>query len=589
MRFEPAASNPLHTRADLQRLVLDLHAPLDRFRSAGGGRIRLGDSGFGYTQEGSELEAWSRQLWSLAPLVAGGGRLPGIERVLDGFRNGPDPAHPDFWGYPEDMDQRLVETAAIGFALKVAPRSFWAPLDRTAREHLVGWLRSADRVRYVDNNWLFFRVLAHEGLREVGVEMDPSPAREALDRLESFALGEGWYADGPDGPCDYYNPFAFHFYGLLYAWWNGARDPGRAGRFRARAARFAEDFQMWFASDGAAIPFGRSQTYRWAQASFWGAAGVAGLESVPPGMARGYLLRNLRWWMARPIFSETGLISLGYGYPNLQMTEPYNAPGSPYWAGKALLPLLLPETHPFWSAPEAEPASAFTAVRVLSVPGFVVARSASGHAWMLNAGQFANDHVRHVAAKYARLAYSAWFGFSVPTRADGSLAGLAPDSTVAVRTEHCPFWQERGRTAHRSVGANGVESVWQPTPEIEVHTRLEAAVPWQVRVHTIRTSVALDWFEGGYAVPVRMPRPAREGAGPGFAFCEGPELASGIRAVEGDASGMLIHPDPNSNLLHPVTRIPGLTARLPPGTHRVVTRVIGEPVAGFRAHWDRSD
>lgn len=59
------------------------------------------------------------------------------------------------------------------------------------------------------------------------------------------------------------------------------------------------------------------------------------------------------YWMKQPIFDNGGILTVGYTYPNLFMSETYNAPGSPYWALKAFVFLALPDDHPFWQADEA--------------------------------------------------------------------------------------------------------------------------------------------------------------------------------------------------------------------------------------------
>lgn len=115
-----------------------------------------------------------------------------------------------------------------------------------------------------------------------------------------------------------------------------------------RAERaFAPRYLDWFAADGAGLAFGRSLTYRFAQAAFFGAMAFAGEPGPGWGVLRGAWARQLRWWARRPIGNGDGTLSIGYAYPNLQMSEGYNSPASPYWALKAFLPLALPESHPF--------------------------------------------------------------------------------------------------------------------------------------------------------------------------------------------------------------------------------------------------
>ncbi len=40
---------------------------------------------------------------------------------------------------------------------------------------------------------------------------------EELALIDSMYIGDGWYVDGKTTQRDYYIPFAFHYYGLIYA------------------------------------------------------------------------------------------------------------------------------------------------------------------------------------------------------------------------------------------------------------------------------------------------------------------------------------------------------------------------------------
>lgn len=73
---------------------------------------------------------------------------------------------------------------------------------------------------------------------------------------------------------------------------------------------------------GAAIPFGRSLTYRFACGGFFAALALANVSEMPnpletPGAIKGYLLRHLRWWArhSEDIFDPDGTLNLGWIYP----------------------------------------------------------------------------------------------------------------------------------------------------------------------------------------------------------------------------------------------------------------------------------
>ncbi|MGO8462910.1 DUF2264 domain-containing protein, partial [Rhizobium ruizarguesonis] len=76
-----------------------------------------------------------------------------------------------------------------------------------------------------------------------------------------------------------------------------------------------------FAADWAAIPFGLSLTYRFACAGFWSALAFADVEALPLGEVKHLCLQHLRWWKDKPIADLDGVLSIGFGYPNLLMSE----------------------------------------------------------------------------------------------------------------------------------------------------------------------------------------------------------------------------------------------------------------------------
>jgi hypothetical protein len=573
----PLSDNALISRADLQAAMHALFAPVKPRFSPGAACVRLGFSGAHFDNAAAELEGFSRPLWGLAPLAAGGADFDGWALYRRGLSNGSDPQHPEYWGKPADNDQRLVEMAAIGFALALAPREAWEPLEPRAKENLARWLLEINRREMPDCNWLFFRVLVNVGLANVGAEHDPAAMHAALDRLETFYLGDGWYSDGPNARRDYYIPFAMHFYGLLYARLAGASDPQRAQRFRERAALFAQDFIHWFDADGAALPFGRSLTYRFAQGALWGALAFADVEALPWGVMKGLALRHLRWWSRRPIFEPDGTLSIGYGYPNLNMAEQYNSPGSPYWAMKFFIPLALPESHPFWQAQEA-PLPDLPSSHTLPHAGMVMGRDpGSRHVFALTGGQHMLWSL-HGAEKYAKFAYSTAFAFSVPAGGYG-LEQAAVDSMLAL-SEDGQHYRVREEPQEARIDDSGLlYSRWQPWPDVQVETWLILALPWHVRLHRLSCTRPLWSAEGGFALDRTGDNLSdwRQEEDAGFALARSPAGLSGLRDLQAQRTGQVLRVFPNTNLLLPRTVIPTLLGQHAPGEHWLACAVLAAP------------
>lgn len=491
----------METREDLQRLARRLAEPLVPHFSSGRAHVKLGEARGHYGDPGGLLEGFARPLWGLVPLAAGGGEFDHWPLWQAGLDAGTNPEHPEYWGLAPDYDQRSVEQAAFGVGLALAPDRLWEPLSREVRDRLSRWLRHIDTIKLVDNNWLFFRVLVHLGLQKVGEPWSADQVAKDLDRIESFAREGGWYSDGPERIGDYYAPMAFHFYGLIYA--KLANDPERSARFVRRAEEFAQDFQHFFAADGAAVPFGRSLTYRFAQGAFWGALAFADIEALPWPVIRGLYFRHLRWWLRQPIFSESGLLTIGYAYPNALMAESYNSSQSPYWAMKTLLPLALPESHPFWKAEEA-PLPPRRSVHTIPGAGLILTTDPeSRDVVAINPGQPVLDWPRNAPHKYSKPAYSTRFGFAVPSSTPTPEEG-GFDSDLAL-SDDGRYYRRRDFCEEPSVSDGVAYSRWRPWLDVTVETWLIAEPQGHVRIHRIQSERELLSLEGGFALPTHRP------------------------------------------------------------------------------------
>jgi hypothetical protein len=567
----PFAGNPLHSRADVQRLLCDLVKPILPHFSPNHAQVRLGENRGLFGDPADWLEGFARPLWGLVPLGAGGARFDHWNLWLDGIASGTDPTNAEYWGLPGDFDQRSVEQAAFGFALALAPGLFWDPLPPGTQKNLAAWLRHINEVSLVPSNWLFFRVLVNLGLRRCAQSCSMERVKQDFAVIDSFYLGDGWYEDGAnsapwrDGRLgDYYIPMAYHFYGLLYARLASADDPARAKMLIDRARRFAQDFLHWFSADGAALPFGRSLTYRFAQGAFWGALAFAGIEALPWTVIKGLYLRHLRWWMRQPIFSETGLLTIGYAYPNLLMAESYNSSQSPYWALKAFLPLSLPEEHPFWQAEEA-PLPLRRSVH--TVPGaklIIVVDPRTHDVTAINPGQPTLDWPRNAPHKYSKCAYSTRFGFSVPASVATPEEGGLDHGLSLSDDKH--FFRVRGQALDPVVQDGVAYSRWQPWPDVEVRSWLIAEPTGHVRIHLVNSARKIWALDAGFAVAWTRRADLRTESG-AIPAARTPACASALRDLLGERHGYTVDLGANSHLLAALSTMPVLHSEHEPGEH----------------------
>lgn len=575
----PIQKNLLQSRADVAAAVKQLVNPLQPYYSKGRAKLELGSTGTSYSEDVAGLEGFSRVLWGLVPLLSGGESSEIWDLCLQGIKNGTNPSHDEYWGVISDFDQRAVEMAAFGYALALIPEKIWEPLNAQEKENLFLWLNQINQIPVYDCNWLFFPILVNLGLKAVGLPYDEEKVRKNLDRIDEFYLEEGWYADGIDAHCDYYVPFAIHFYSLLYAKLMEKEDPERAKKYKHRAAKFAKDFIYWFSKDGSALPYGRSLAYRFSQSAFWSALVYAGVELFSLGEMKGLILRNLRWWFKQPIFDANGLLTIGYRYPNLVMAENYNAPGSPYWSLKTFLILALPEEHPFWQA-EEKPLPALKEKIVQKSPRFIVCRQEEvGHTLAFNAGyKHTNEH-SHAAAKYEKFVYSNLFGFSVQ-KAEWGLAQGAFDSMLAV-SEGDNMYRAKRTCVDYNVSEGVIYTKWKPFGDVEIKTWLIAGAPWHTRIHCIQTNRTLDYADGGFALGLENKEYKNQKAEVILNKQEGiarlPWGASGVQSIYGNGEPEFVYPNANTNLLNPRTVIPTVKGSLKPGTHWLVNGVFGAP------------
>ncbi|KAH8884159.1 hypothetical protein GQ53DRAFT_698322, partial [Thozetella sp. PMI_491] len=653
------SDNPLRTRGDLVRATLALLKPLHPYFSPEHARIRIPSATGAHFDEGAaQLEGFARPLWAVGALLAGlsasepgassdGPSADEIDAVLapwlHGLATGTDPSHPEFWGAVNETDQRMVEAEIIAFVLLAAPDRVYEPLSPAAKANVRQWLLGLHGKPMPVNNWRWFRVFADLALvrvcgmpeAELRAEMDAD-----LAMLEGFYIGDGWAGDGPwltaeaaakerereEAPggrrdtvgvgrqVDYYSgSFAIQFSQLLYTKFAGDMDPERTERYRSRARDFGRSFWRYFDAQGAAVPFGRSLTYRFACGGYFAALAVAQVPDMPepladPGAVKGFLLRHLRWWGAHSsnIFYSDGTMNLGWLYPNTNMCEDYNSPQSVYWCLKTLIAVALPESDPFWSAreveyPTLEPSAA---VAIVPTPRQILCNHPlSNHHFFLSPAQFVAWPMRATQAKYSKFAYSSAFGFSVPT--GPLIEQIAPDSTLAVSRDRAETWAVKWRFVDEAKLSNDSVLVSQESGQTPVTTASVRWYPWgdrtvaidtilvpptdrwpdwHIRIHRIRGTAlsSLQTVEGGFAISGRqgsdekrvpvldeLPTDAKVGSTSGVVKSEDSVLvlsaagASGVVALKtlkgcekASTSPSALHPDTNTNLMCRRTLIP---------------------------------
>lgn len=561
----------LHSKKDFQKLLMDIVNPLLPYYSQEGAELSLGVTATNYDHKAMLLEAFSRPLWGLVPLWAGGGEAPEFENIyIKGLAEGTNPSGKEYWGGFHAFDQRFVEMAAISYGLILTPEKLWDPLDKTQKDHLADWLYGINEYELPICNWIMFAVLVNVALKKLGRKYHAEKLELYLNGMEQFYLGDGWYQDGDSGQKDYYISFAIHFYCLFYSKVMDKEDTDRCNLLKKRAALFAQQFIYWFDDNGASIPYGRSLTYRFSQVSFFCACLMADVTPFPVGVMKGIIVRHLCDWINKPIFDRANILTIGYGYPNLIMGERYNGPGSPYWALKTFAILMLPNNHPFWEA-EAEPMPRLKEQIVLSCADMLIHRY-QNHVTAYVSGKYSPFGHGQSQAKYGKFAYDTRFAINV-SKSSFEVHEAAPDNMLAFYINGYVYLRRSCEAVQ--VSETEIHTRWIPFPGISVETIIIPTESGHLRKHIIESTIECTAYDCGFAVEVDVEgeRLLQE---PKLAQIENAYSLCRVSTVCGEGKGIIIIADPNTNLVHPMTRIPAICYEIRRGSNKIVTEIAAE-------------
>lgn len=561
----------LKSKEDFRELLLGILSPLLPYYSEGGAELILGVTATNYDKKAIRLEAFSRPLWGLVPFWAGGGSCAEFEDIYQkGLASGTNPDSEEYWGGFHAFDQRFVEMAAISYGLILTPDKLWEPLSEQAKDNLAKWLYGINQYELPICNWILFAVLVNIALKKLGRKYDADKLEKYLNGVDSFYLGDGWYQDGDSGQKDYYVSFAIHFYCLFYSMVMKEEDPVRSRKYLERAEQFGRQFIYWFDEDGAALPFGRSLTYRFSQVSFFCACLIAGAEPFPVGVMKGLIVRHLCDWLKKPIFDRDDILTIGYGYPNLVMGERYNGPGSPYWALKTFAILMLPDEHPFWDA-KAEPLPNLEPQKLLPYADMLIHRY-PGHVSAFVPGKYSPAGHGQTPAKYGKFVYDTGFSFNV-AKSSHEVHEAAPDSMLAFYINGYVY--VRRICVEFNISDKEVTSKWIPYEGVTVVTTITPTESGHIRKHVVQSSRDCTAYDCGFAVEIDVDKEELI-CGETSAQVRNAYSQCKVSLVSGQGKGEIIIADPNTNLLHPMTRIPAVRYQIHKGENEITTEVTAE-------------
>ncbi len=312
----------------------------------------------------AHLEAVGRLLAGIAPWLELGGdataegatRRRLAELARHGLRHGTDPASPDFFNFTRG-GQPLVDAAFLAHAIVRAPTELWEKLDATTRRQVADALRSSRAILPGFSNWLLFSAMVEAALCFMGEPWDRMRVDYAVRQHDQWYKGDGVYGDGPELHMDYYNSFVIQPMLLDVLRVVSSQTQGWKAfetRMVTRARRYAAIQERLISPEGAFPPIGRSLAYRCGAFQLLGQMALRRElpDELRPAQVRGAMSAMIHRSMDAPgTFDRAGWLTVGFAGHQPKIGERYISSGSAYLCAVGLIPLGLPPTDPFWTAP----------------------------------------------------------------------------------------------------------------------------------------------------------------------------------------------------------------------------------------------
>ena len=449
----------------------------------------------------------------------------------------------------------------VFFYLGQSPGLLWPHLPEGAQDALVKMAGlSLDHFTLSINNWNLFPILIQLGLKRLGLPWDRAAVDSLWLELELMYKGEGWYADGYHRQFDYYVAWEMHAFGLVAANWLADERPDLWERACHRAVRFAQSYELYFDDIGRHIPYGRSLSYRYAAATFWGVAAWLGV----PGLSQANLIQKTHANLTAVALNSEGMsvTDLGFTYHQQLLPEPYIATGSAL-GSNAFQVLAIPADSSAWLGDPNPQLFSKEAYRIEAVPNLILSRTHGGRqAVLYNQGSMHPFDFGNHPAKYGKFAYSSHFGFNLASPAFPSLDNMISFSWDGV------FWSHRFHFQPLPPQGGWIVSRHRPfreSSEVDVVTALIVKDCWHVRVHRVLSS-GEDLFvrEAGFPLDTAARGEAETSGQYGnvLAWIRGSNGVSGVYGLRGsweaESSGIF----PNLNTYSRYSMVPLLKCRI---------------------------
>ncbi|MGZ3754419.1 MAG: DUF2264 domain-containing protein [Mucilaginibacter sp.] len=309
------------------------------------------------------LEAFGRTLSGIAPwLNLEGGDAAEVkmrnqyrEWALKALNNTTNPSAKDYLQWKGG--QQLVDGSFVALGLIRCPW-LWAHLDATVKQQVVEALKQTRGTVPAYSNWVLFTGIIEAFFSKYDLGEDLVRTEYGVREFtQHWYVGDGMYADGMQFHMDYYNSIVIQPYLQVILQVAGEKRKvylREAQRANTIAQRYAEIQERNINTDGSYPVIGRSIVYR--AGVFHHLANMAFTKQLPadlpPAQVRCALTAVIKKTLESPsTFTADGWLNIGLYGKQPGLADTYITMGSSYICTNVFLPLGLPETDEFWSAP----------------------------------------------------------------------------------------------------------------------------------------------------------------------------------------------------------------------------------------------
>lgn len=322
----------------------------------------------GRNKEVGYMEAFGRLIAGIAPFLALPDDVTGESKVRERLRkqtlqslaHAVDPNSPDYLYWNTKTPQVLVDAAYIAQAFLDAPVALWQPLDETTKQRFIHEFKTIRQIKPFNSNWLLFAAIVESFLLNIGEEIEAARIDNAITKINEWYVGDGWYSDGEKFHFDHYNGYVIHpmlVDTLKINVAKGRREQKEYDIAYKRMQRYGSFQERYISPEGTYLVVGRSSTYR--VGAFWPLVKLSLENKLPeeikPAQVRCALTAVMKNMFIPATFTNEGWLTLGLvGDKQKDLSDYYSNTGSMYITSLVFLPLGLPATHEFWSAPFTE-------------------------------------------------------------------------------------------------------------------------------------------------------------------------------------------------------------------------------------------